>query len=284
MAQRTIPTFPNLPTDPADASDVAALHAVPTADVVTNTNARDVIGNKADAAVQTVEATKSITAYAKGILDILAGATGVAAWPAAAAPADGVSLAEGLRYIVETQLGGLANTGGADAKLGTIIGDVLNSPLVTRIGNLQTALEGGTAAVNRAAGRSQIAVKTIDLAQAAAVYDLFTGTTQDFIVEQLIFRMPNVDASDDATITSIAIATDDATPVEFITALQGAVANLGPERQIAYPQAGNPPVLIKVGTKIQLTIAGGAADAATVCDVVVIGRAAVSGGYLAPAA
>ncbi|GAH98830.1 unnamed protein product [marine sediment metagenome] len=40
-------------------------------------------------------------------------------------------------------------------------------------------------------------------------------------------------------------------------------------------------VTVKVGKKIQLTIAGGAADAATVCDVIAEYRAVVSGGYLA---
>lgn len=37
----------------------------------------------------------------------LYGAAGITTWPAAAAPANGVSLAEGLRYAVETQLGAM---------------------------------------------------------------------------------------------------------------------------------------------------------------------------------
>jgi len=40
-------------------------------------------------------------------------------------------------------------------------------------------------------------------------------------------------------------------------------------------------VAIKVGTKIRLTIYGGAADVATVCDVTVEYKAKVNGGYLA---
>lgn len=51
-----------------DVSAVAALLTVPTADVVTNTNERDVIGNKTDAAVTAVGTTKSIAAYAKGLV------------------------------------------------------------------------------------------------------------------------------------------------------------------------------------------------------------------------
>ncbi|GAI96078.1 unnamed protein product, partial [marine sediment metagenome] len=40
-------------------------------------------------------------------------------------------------------------------------------------------------------------------------------------------------------------------------------------------------IMIKVGKKIQLTIAGGAADNPTVCDVIAEYRAVASGGYLA---
>ena len=51
-----------------DVAAVAALLAVPSADVTTNTNERDVIGNKTDAAVTAVGTTKSIAAYAKGLV------------------------------------------------------------------------------------------------------------------------------------------------------------------------------------------------------------------------
>jgi hypothetical protein len=51
---------------------IPGLHAVPTADVETNTNMRDVIGNKTDAAVTTVGTTKSLMAYLKGALNQLA--------------------------------------------------------------------------------------------------------------------------------------------------------------------------------------------------------------------
>jgi len=128
-----------------------------------------------------------------------------------------------------------------------------------------------------ATGKIQVAATTIDLQQAAGSYDLFTGTTQDVVVEKLVIRLPNVDVSDDANITSISIQTDDATPQVFISATDGAKANLTPEAQLGYTGV----VLIKVGKKIRLTIAGGAADAQTVCDVVAEYRAVVSGGYLA---
>ncbi len=41
---------------------------IPTADAATNRTSSDVTGNKADAAVQTVAATKSLVAYAKGLV------------------------------------------------------------------------------------------------------------------------------------------------------------------------------------------------------------------------
>lgn len=49
-------------------SSLASTLAVPSADAVTNTNERDVIGNKTDAAVTAVGTTKSIAAYAKGLI------------------------------------------------------------------------------------------------------------------------------------------------------------------------------------------------------------------------
>jgi len=128
-----------------------------------------------------------------------------------------------------------------------------------------------------AIGKIQMAATTIDLQQAAASYDLFTGTTQDVIAEKLVIRLPNVDVSDDVTITSISIQTDDATPQVFISSTTGAKANLTAEAQLSWTGA----ILIKTGTKIQLTIAGGAADAPTVCDVIAECRAVVAGGYLA---
>lgn len=123
---------------------------------------------------------------------------------------------------------------------------------------------------------ARMASTTIDLAQIAATYDLFTGATQDVEVEALIIRLPNVNVSDDVNITSISIQTDDATPFVFVSTAQGAKANLTAEVQI--PWTGS--MLLKVGKKIQLTIAGGAADAATVCDVVVKYRTKVEGGTL----
>jgi len=144
----------------------------------------------------------------------------------------------------------------------------------------QDLLDGTTAtptAYRREYGVAQIKATTIDLEQAAASYDLFTGTTQDCILESLSIRLPNVDCSDDINLTSITIQTDDVTPQVIFDSTDGAVANLTAEAQLAYTGA----IYIKVGTKVQLTIAGGASDAATVCDVVTKYISNVDGGYLA---
>lgn len=74
------------------------LQTVPGADATTNTNARDVAGNKTDAAVTTVGTTKSIIAYVKGLLN---------------------------------QIGTLTNTGGT-ASIGAILGDFANTTLVSK--------------------------------------------------------------------------------------------------------------------------------------------------------
>lgn len=135
-----------------------------------------------------------------------------------------------------------------------------------------------SAAYGRLAGVAQIAATTIDLNQAAAPYTLFTGTTQDVVLEKLVIRMPNIVAG--GALTSISIQTDDTTPQIFITAAQGAVANLVAEAQLSWAPAGGI-TLIKAGTLIRLTIAGGAHGVAYVCDVVAVCRAVVAGGNLA---
>lgn len=126
-------------------------------------------------------------------------------------------------------------------------------------------------------GRTQIATTTIDLEQAAASYDLFTGTTQDVILKSLIFQMPNVDASDDCALTSISIQTDDVTAGTIIDSTTGAVANLTAEAQLAWTGA----LKITVASKIQLTIGGGTADEATVCNIIAEYEAITAGGTLA---
>ena len=124
-------------------------------------------------------------------------------------------------------------------------------------------------------GKLQVATATIELNQAAGAKDLFTGTTQDVVVEKLMIRIP-VDVPGGA-MASLSIQTDDTTAQIFIDATTGAKANLTAQAQLAWTGA----ILLKATKKIQLTIAGAATGIACSCDVVVEYRAVVAGGYLA---
>ncbi len=123
-------------------------------------------------------------------------------------------------------------------------------------------------------GRAQMVATTIDLNQAAASYDLFTGATQVVILESLNIKMPTGAAG--GALTSISIQTDDATPGVIINSTDGAVANLTSETDLGWTGT----LYITVGTKIQLTIGGGAHGAGYVCNVTAKYRAVVAGGYL----
>ena len=125
------------------------------------------------------------------------------------------------------------------------------------------------------AGTIQIATTTIDLNQVVGDYTLFTGTTQDVLVESLVIRMPDIQAA--GALTSISIQTNDTTPIVFISSALGAVANLSEQAQLSSAV----PIVIATGQNIQLTIAGGAHGVAYVCDVIVIYKAIVARGTLA---
>jgi hypothetical protein len=118
---------------------------------------------------------------------------------------------------------------------------------------------------------------SIDLQQAAATYDLFTATGGSVYVEYFSITLPNVDVTDDAAITSISIQTDTTTVVTLLSATAGAVANLAANAAFTYAT----PFALPVGSKIQLTIAGGASDAATVCVTSCRYRGINPAGYLA---
>ena len=92
------------------------------------------------------------------------------------------------------------------------------------------------------------------------------------------FKMPNIDASDDACLTGITIQTDDVTPQVIIDTCAGLKANLTAESELAWTGR----IKITTATKIQLTIVGGTATcdpttALTTAD----GFAIVAGGNLA---
>ena len=223
---------------------------------------------------------------------------GIPAWPAAAAPANNISIAQVIREIYNdvTGLNGdvMRGTDGAalvadgwDAALATILDnfsalrityiDELDFALQEAIAAIQTAVEGGTDAVNRVAGKPQVFATTVDLHQAAGNYDIATATTQAIVVDSIIFS-PRVDVSDDVGgITAVTVQTDATTETEFIDNLLGAIVNLTAEAQPFWIGA----TLLRVGDKIQFTIEGGTADAdPTTCDVIITFHATVNGGYL----
>lgn len=118
---------------------------------------------------------------------------------------------------------------------------------------------------------------TIDLQQAAGPYTLYTATGGSLYVENFTLTLPNVNVSDDVNITSIKVETDTATVITLITAVAGAKANLTALKAFTY----SIPFALPTGKKIILTIAGGAADAATVCVVICKYQPLNPAGYLA---
>lgn len=227
-----------------DLAIIQALHLVPAQGSTENILIRDVVGNKTDPANE-IANQSSIIGLIRAILADVTGLNG-----SAMRGTDSAALAA---VCTETRLSQL---------------DAANLP--TSIGAIVTNVS------IKLAGRAQMAVKTVDLQQAAGAYDLFTGAENSVILESLIFRTP-VDCSDDSGgFTGISIQTDDATLQELISQANGVKANLTEAAQISW----NGNVLLKVGKKVQLTIYGAAADAATVCEVIVKCRAVLSGGYL----
>lgn len=99
-----------------------SVHVVPTADVATNTLLRDVVGNKTDAAIYDKAANKSVIAYLKGLVSMLAGTDGIATFPASAVPGNAVSMAEVLRDAWDVLRNG---TGGSEPATNKSIIDAL---------------------------------------------------------------------------------------------------------------------------------------------------------------
>jgi hypothetical protein len=118
---------------------------------------------------------------------------------------------------------------------------------------------------------------TINLQQAASTYDLFVATGGSVYVEYFSITLPNVNVSDDATITSISVITDTTTVITLLSATAGAKANLTANAAFTYAL----PFALPVGKKIRLTIAGGASDASTLCITSCRYRAINPAGYLA---
>ena len=116
--------------------------------------------------------------------------------------------------------------------------------------------------------------KQISLAQAAATYDVMTATAQNLFIDAVIVHVPD-DLSAVETFTGISVQTNDGTPIEILSAVAGAKANLTGNFYHVYRGPS-----VTAGTKIiQLTIGGGSAGANKVADVTVLWRPVVAGGY-----
>jgi len=128
---------------------------------------------------------------------------------------------------------------------------------------------------SRLSGELQLVTNTVDLNQGVADYDLFTGTTAACYLTSLSIKQPTTVTA--GALTSISIQTDDATPGVVISAEDGVVGNLLTESELVWTGR----MRVDVGTKIQLSIAGGATGVAQVCQVVAEYVAIADTGYLA---
>lgn len=144
---------------------LVTMNTVIAADSANNAFAGSVIGNKTDASVQAISATASIAGYVKGLTDAISGTAGLATFPAAAAAANAVSLAEVIRYISELQVPRVAikiiatassalTTGLSPVTLFTVTGDVMVRVWATvqtgltstaTTGTLEVGVSGNTA-------------------------------------------------------------------------------------------------------------------------------------------
>lgn len=110
---------------------------------------------------------------------------------------------------------------------------------------------------------------TLNLAQAAATYDALTASAA-LIIESVCFYV----ATAGATFDSVAVVTNQTNPVTFLTALEGAVANIIAQKTLAFAYARFP-VYLAAGQKIQYTIVGATGTGSVL--MVVTYRPAVDG-------
>jgi hypothetical protein len=94
---------------------------------------------------------------------------------------------------------------------------------------------------------------TANLAQAAGTYDLGTATGGDLLVDA--YNVAIFVTTAGATFTSVAIQTDQTTPAVFLTAAEGALANLTVNKNLIHAVTIGS-FLIKSGSKIRYTIVG----------------------------
>jgi len=186
---------------------------------------------------------------------------------------DGLGALKALLDAIPTTMVGTDDAALA-TDLATMQGNVTD--ILTDTGTAGVVLGTKVATFKRLAGEIQMAEATVDLNQAAADYDVFTGTTEDCWLIGFSIKMPD-DLCSDTTLTSISVQTDDSTPIELIGVDAGAVANLTAEAELTWEGKCR----INAGTKIQLTIAGGAEGAEYITTATAEYRAIADGGYLA---
>ena len=165
---------------------------------------------------------------------------------------------------------------GSSVPVTNTLSDILHKDGSYTYDNTTDSLEALADKLATGVGQYQFATTTEDLNQAAATYDLLTGTTQPVLLETLSFKMPNVDISG-GSLTYITIQTDDTTAQVVFNSTDGALANLTQEAELSFVGA----IRINVGTKLQLTIAGGAAGTACSATITAGYKAIVAGGTLA---
>ena len=185
---------------------------------------------------------------------------------------DGLGALKALLDAIPTTMVGTDNAATA-TDLATMQGNVTD--ILADTGTAGVVLGTKVAAYKLLAGEVQMLPVTADLNQAAASYDLMIGTAQPVFLTMLSAKMPAAAAS--GSVTSISIQTDDATPTVILSSGDGDVVNLTSEAELVWTGFAR----INVGTKIQITINGGANG--TTYSVYVTARyeAIIDGGYLA---
>lgn len=94
-------------------------------------------------------------------------------------------------------------------------------------------------------------VFTLNLAQAAATYDLaICNSVGGVVIQDIQFYMTVAGA----TFTSVAVQTNDTTPVTFLSSVEGALAGLTVGKNITKAFTG--PTYLHTSKKIQYTIVG----------------------------
>ncbi len=130
-------------------------------------------------------------------------------------------------------------------------------------------------AYTRQAGVQQIAPTTFELNQTAIARTIYTGTTQDVLLESLVVR--NLTDMTGGNTTSFSVQTDDTTPQVLIPNTMAVKAALTVGAQFYWTGA----VIVKAGVHIQLTINGAACGGTDIMTIEAKCRACTTGGYLA---